>query len=222
LTVAILGSGTGLTGDYYSFGNGTTNFTGAPTLSRLDPTVDFDFATGSPDPSLPADLFQIRWHGQVQPLYSDTYTFYTTSDDGARLWVSGQLLVNLWQNQSATTGSGAITLQAGQKYDILMEYFENTSTASAHLSWSSIHQARGVIPMTQLYPGAGLVNPTLTATIVNRSNLILNWAGTFMLQSAPAVTGSWTTTTNSFVGPYAAPVNAAQQLYYRLVDPVSP
>lgn len=222
LTVATLGTGTGLTGDYYSYGNGTTNFTGVPTLTRLDPNVDFDFGTGSPDGSLPADLFQIRWHGQVQPFYSDTYTFYTRSDDGARLWVNGQLLVNLWQNQAATTGSGTIALQAGQKYDVLMEYYENTSTASAQLGWSSIHQASGAIPMTQLYPSTGLVNPTLTASINNRTNLVLNWAGTFMLQSAPAVTGPWTSTANSFIGPFTTAVTAGQQSYYRLVDPISP
>jgi hypothetical protein len=221
LTVGIAGTGTGLTGDYYGFGNGTTNFTGLPTLTRLDPTVDFNFGTGAPDPSLPVDMFQIRWHGQVQPFYSDTYTFYTTTDDGSRLWVNGQLLVNQWVNQAATTASGTIALQAGQKYDILMEYYENTSVASAQLSWSSIHQARQVIPTTQLYPGTGLVSPTLTANIVNR-NLVLNWAGTFMLQSAPSVTGPWTSTANSFIGPFTTPVTGAQQSYYRLVDPISP
>jgi hypothetical protein len=221
LTVATLGTGTGLSGDYYGYGNGTTNFTGVPTLTRLDPMVDFDFGTGSPDGSLPADLFQIRWHGQVQPFYSDTYIFSTTSDDGARLWVNGQLLVNLWQNQSATTGSGTIALQAGQKYDILMEYYENTSTASARLLWSSVHQAFGVIPMTQLYPSTGLVNPTLTASVINHT-VVLNWAGTFMLQSAPSVGGPWTQTANSFVGPFTIPGSAGQQSYYRLVDPISP
>jgi len=222
LTVGFLGTGSGLTGDYYNFGNGTTNFTALPTLTRLDPTVDFNFGTASPDPSLPPDQFQIRWHGQVEPFYTDIYTFYTTSDDGARLWVNGRLLVNSWQNQAATTASGTIALQAGQKYDILMEYYENTAAASVQLSWSSIHQALGVIPMTQLYPSIGLVSPSLTANIINRTNLSLNWAGTFMLQSSPSVTGPWTTTANSFIGPFTTPVTASQQSYYRLVDPISP
>jgi hypothetical protein len=222
LTVGIAGSGTGLTGDYYGYGNGTTNFTGLPTLTRLDPTVDFDFSTGSPDPSLPADLFQIRWHGQVQPLYGDTYIFSTTSDDGARLWVNGQLVVNRWQNQSATTASGTVALQAGQRYDVLMEYFENTSVASVQLSWSSIHQPPQVIPMTQLYPSVGLVSPALSASVNNQTSIVLNWAGTFMLQSAPSVSGPWTQTANSFIGPFITPVTGGQQTFYRLVDPISP
>ena len=221
LIVATLGSGTGLTGDYYGYANGTTNFTGLPTLTRLDPIIDFDFGTGSPDPSLPVDGFQIRWHGQVQPLFSDLYTFSTTTDDGSRLWVNGQLLVDQWQNQAATTVSGTIQLVAGQKYDILMEYYENTSTASAQLSWWSIHQPSQPIGTTQLYPTTGLVHPVLSAAVVG-NNLVVNWAGTFTLETASSVTGPWSPVVNSGIGPYTVPVGSAQKAFYRLVDPISP
>jgi hypothetical protein len=221
LTVGVLGNGTGLTGDYYGYANSTTNFTGLPTLTRMDSTIDFDFGTGSPDPSLPADGFQIRWHGQVQPLFSDLYTFSTTTDDGARLWVNGQLLVNQWQNQAATTVNGTIQLVAGQKYDILMEYYENTSVASAQLSWSSVHQPAQVIGMTQLYPTAGLVQPVLSAATFG-TTLVVNWAGTFTLQTAPSVTGPWTPVVNSGIGPYTTSIGAAPRVFYRLVDPISP
>lgn len=222
LTVGTLGTGTGLTGDYYSLANGTNNFTGLPGLTRLDSTVDFNWGTEAPEPSILADLFMVRWHGQVQPLYTDLYTFSTTTDDGARLWVNGQLVVNRWQNQAATTASGSIPLAAGQKYDLLMEYYDNTSFASARLSWSSLHQAQGVIPMSQLYPSAGLVRPALTAALSNRTNLVLNWPGSFALQSSPDVTGPWTTLTTSIVSPYSIPVAATGKMFFRLVDPISP
>jgi PA14 domain/Bacterial Ig domain len=222
LTVGILGTGTGLTGDYYGFANGTTNFSGLPTLTQVDPTIDFNWGTGAPDPSLPADGFQVRWHGWVQPFYSDVYTFSTTTDDGARLWVNGQMLVNRWQNQAATTASGTISLQANQKYDILMEYYENTSFASAQLSWTSLHQPPQVIPMTQLYPSAGLVHPSLAANLLAPGSLQLNWPGTFTLQSAPAVTGPWSTVAIAAVAPYFVSTGAGAQVYYRLVDPIAP
>ena len=76
----------GLNGEYYD----NINLT-ALRLTRVDSTVDFDWGTGSPDASIGADTFSVRWTGQVVPLYSQTYTFYTTSDDGVRLWVNGQL-----------------------------------------------------------------------------------------------------------------------------------
>ena len=35
-----------------------------------------------------SDTFSVRWTGQVQPQFTETYTFYTQSDDGVRLWVN--------------------------------------------------------------------------------------------------------------------------------------
>ena len=58
-------------------------------VTRIDPTVDFDWGTGSPAAAIGADTFSVRWTGQVQAPFSGTYTFYTVSDDGVRLWVNG-------------------------------------------------------------------------------------------------------------------------------------
>ena len=222
LTVGTPGNGTGLSGDYFAYGNGSTNFTGLPALTRVDPTVDFNWETAAPDPSLPADYFLVRWHGLVQPIYSDLYTFSTRTDDGARLWVNGQLLVNRWQNQGATTVSGNIALQAGRRYELVMEYYENTSAASAQLSWSSLHQPPQVIPLTQLYPDTGLLTPAVAASLSNQTNLVINWAGTFTLQSASEATGPWSTVANAVIGPYTLPVAAAPRQFYRLVEPIGP
>jgi hypothetical protein len=146
----VQGTGTGLIGDYFI----TASLTGLK-VTRIDSTIDFNWP-GAPDTGIPADGFSVRWTGQVEPRYSGRYTFYTTTDDGARLWVNGVQLVNDWTSHSPTENSGAIDLVAGQKYDIKMEYFEQGGMASAQLSWSSPCQAREVIPASQLY-AAGVV-----------------------------------------------------------------
>ena len=106
-------------GVYY---NGT-GLSGTPLLTRIDPTINFDLSWHSPAPGIvPQDNYSVRWTGQVQALYSENYTFYTTSDDGIRLWVNGVQLVNDWMNQDATEYSGTIALTAGQKYNIVIEY----------------------------------------------------------------------------------------------------
>jgi hypothetical protein len=226
VTVGSIGAGTGLMGDYYGdHTNDLNNFTGLPTLSRVDPTIDFDWGTtSSPDPGILPDYYLVRWHGQVQPLYSQTYTLYIRSDDGARLWVNGQLLVDAWKLQSPTEYSGTIPLVANQKYDLLMEYYENASGAVAQLSWSSPNQVKEIIPMTQLYPGAaGFVQPILTPSLANGTNLLLNWSGTFRLESAFNVLGSWAPVAGgTLTSPYSNNIGTAPQMFFRLLYPMVP
>lgn len=143
------GNGTGLTGNYFNGMNFET-----PVLTRTDAVVNFDWASGSPATGVNADQFSARWTGQVQPRYSGDYTFFVTSDDGCRLWVNNQLLVNKWKDDGGATVYGTILLNAGQQYDIRMEYYENAYGAKAKLEWSSVLQVREVVPTSQLYAGS--------------------------------------------------------------------
>ena len=154
-----VGTGTGLTAQYFASVDLTS-----PVLVRTDTTVNFDWSTGSPAASVTADTFSARWTGQVQAQYSETYTLYTNSDDGVRLWVNGQLLIDNWTVHAPIENSGTIALQAGQKYDIKMEYHENAGGAVAQLSWSSPSQAKQIIPTSQLYVAA--VTPSIPPTTV--------------------------------------------------------
>lgn len=150
LSSADIGTGTGLTGEYFS--SQLATFTNPPTLVRTDATVNFDWSSGPPDPSISSNQFTVRWTGAVQPQFKETYTFYATTADGVRLWVNGRLLVDQWINQPATEWSGSIPLTTGQKYSLTMEYYENADTPFAQLAWSSPSTAQTVIPQTQLYP----------------------------------------------------------------------
>ena len=145
------GTPAGLLAVYYS----NQDFTGQA-VARIDPTVNFDFvATPPPSPTPPG--FSTRWLGQVTATTSEPYTFYTESDDGVRLWVDGQLLVDNFTTHGATENSGTINLIAGRSYDIRMEYFENGSGAAlAQLLWSSPTVPKEIIPTAQLsHPTTG-------------------------------------------------------------------
>jgi hypothetical protein len=141
------GSGTGLSADYFS---GTTLT--SKVLTRTDANVDFNWSTSSPGAGVPTDNFSVRWTGQVSPRYTGSVTFYTVSDDGIRLWVNGQPLVDNWTNHGPTENSASITLVAGQKYDIKLEYYEATGGATARLLWSSACEPKAAVPSAQLYP----------------------------------------------------------------------
>ncbi|MBL8206393.1 MAG: NPCBM/NEW2 domain-containing protein [Blastocatellia bacterium] len=149
--------GGGLLGEYYD----NINFTGTRII-RTDATVNFNWGTGAPMPGIAADTFSVRWIGQIQAKATETYTFYTNSDDGIRLWVNRRLVINNWTDHSPVENSGTIALQAGQRYDIVLEYYENGGGSIAQLSWSSPSQSKQIIPPTNLFPGK-----SVSATAVN-------------------------------------------------------
>ena len=149
--------GIGLAGYYYD----NIDFTGA-TVTRLDPTVNFDWASGAPVAGIGPDTFSVRWSGQVRAKVTGTTTFYTTSDDGVRLFVNDVLVVNNWTDHAPTENSGTIALTAGQQYDIRMETYENGGLAVAKLAWSGPGLAKEFIPQTHLYPYALLVTGATT------------------------------------------------------------
>jgi hypothetical protein len=75
-----------------------------------------------------------------------------------RLWVDGHLIINNWREQGATESAASITLVAGQKYDIRMEYYEHNMSAVAQLSWSSASTPKQIIPQSQLYSSSALTS----------------------------------------------------------------
>jgi hypothetical protein len=118
-----------------------------PLLKRFDKQINFDWGSGSPASAVPADQFSVRWTGLLRPQYTEDYTFYTLTDDGLRLWVDGNLVIDHWSDQSATERvSNTIRLTADQKYTVKMEYYENTGLAVAKLSWSSPSTPKAIIP----------------------------------------------------------------------------
>jgi PA14 domain/Baseplate J-like protein len=123
-------------------------------LTVVDPRVDFDWGSSETrDPAVPLDDFSARWTGWVQAPSTGDYVFTVRADDGVRLWVNGELLVNAWKLQSATTyNSKAVRLQAGHKYDLRLEFYEHTGAAVIRLSWSGPGFATQIIPSERLYP----------------------------------------------------------------------
>jgi hypothetical protein len=149
------------------------NFTGT-SVTRIDPEINFDWGSGGPVAGIGADTFSVRWRGQVQAQFTETYTFYTQSNDGVRLWVNGRRIINNWSTHSSTENSGTITLTAGQRYDIRMEYFENLNLAVAKLSWSSPSTPKSIVPRSQLYSQSAQtgvkINDAPRRTILARRN----------------------------------------------------
>ncbi|MCX7748345.1 MAG: PA14 domain-containing protein [Clostridia bacterium] len=157
-----VGAGDGLIGKYYN----NRNLTEPSTLTRVDSTINFEWAAGSPHASINLDEFSVSWSGKIQPQFSETYTFYTYSDEGVRLWIDGQLIIDKWYFQGPTEWSGTVSLTAGRKYDIVLQYFEGWGSAQAKLSWASPSLAKQVVPAECLYSSV----PSVTGITSSKAN----------------------------------------------------
>jgi len=109
---------------------------GSPVLTRDDDSINFDWGSGSPDASVPADQFSVRWT-RTLALTAGTYRFTTMTDDGVRLFVDGQLKIDKWVDQGPTEWQADVPLSAGE-HTVVMEYYENGGGAVARLTYSTI------------------------------------------------------------------------------------
>jgi hypothetical protein len=131
----------GDTGNWRAEYFNNVTLSGSPSLTRYDAAVNFNWGTGSPGGGVAADRFSARWTRTVN-LAADRYRFSVTVDDGARLWVNGQNIINEWRDQPATTYNGEIDLPGGPT-TIELEYYENGGHAVAALSWTRIGTGAG-------------------------------------------------------------------------------
>lgn len=133
------GSGNGLQGEYYP----NKTLSGSPTVTRTDPKVDYTWDGASPAPGVPGEDFSAKWTGTLTPPKTGTYTFGLTSDDGSRLFINGNQVIDNWRDQAPTTETAQVHLTAGHPVDVEVDYYQGGGGATVSLGW--------------LVPGSGLL-----------------------------------------------------------------
>ncbi|MBX3016135.1 MAG: hypothetical protein KF832_31730 [Caldilineaceae bacterium] len=120
-------------GEYFN----NRTLAGTPALVRNDRAIDFDWGTGSPaNGVIGVDDFSVRWTRRFD-LPAGNYRFTTTTDDGVRLILNGQLVISQWREQSTNTASADFAHTGGQ-IQVQMEYFEARGSALARLRWDRV------------------------------------------------------------------------------------
>lgn len=99
--------------------------------------------------------FSARWSGQIEPQFSEEYSFHTISNDGVRLWINGRQIIDDWSEHGEQENTARIALEAGKKYDVKIEYFYNGGSAAMKLLWSSPSQAKAAVASSQLWLSDG-------------------------------------------------------------------
>ncbi len=85
----------GLDATYYE--NSLLSYPGA--ISRVDSVINFDWQDGAITPSA-SDFVSVRWTGKIRASWSLVHTFFVLADDGARLWIDNELIVDRWFSPS--------------------------------------------------------------------------------------------------------------------------
>ena len=141
--------GNGLLTTFYK----NSDFTGA-TFTRIDTNIDFDWSGAGMPPDGRSTNFSVRWSGQLRADFSETYTFYLISDEGARLWLDNQLLINQWRDGDLSEFKETLALRAGSRYDVRLETRNTAGRASAKLLWSSPSTPKAAVPQDHLWPSS--------------------------------------------------------------------
>jgi hypothetical protein len=119
-------------GEYFT----SRDLSGAPALVRSDSSLDFSWGRSAPASGLPSDNFSVRWTRRIS-VTEGLYRFRLTSDDGARLWVDGRLVIDQWTDGSAREATVDLSLRSGD-YDVKVEYYEHSGDARALVRWESV------------------------------------------------------------------------------------
>ncbi len=156
------------------------NFSGNPKISRVDPLINFNWQTGSPDPGIPGDHFSARWSGKFN-FAAGTYRLRVGADDGARVAVDGNIVINRWSDAVGgfAVNTADVTLGAGT-HEIIIDYYENVGNAGVQFSWSTVTgggalpvPVTGATPVPTLPPSPGTlpVSPIKAVVIVDIANV---------------------------------------------------
>lgn len=128
-----MGSDEAWKGSYYR-----DKYFGEFVAERKDPEIRFNWYTGRPFDGMPEDRFSIRWE-KGEFFREGWYRFTAVADDGVRVYVDDQLIIDGWKIQPATEYKGDVFLREG-RHKLVVEYYEEAEDAQISVSWEPIRR----------------------------------------------------------------------------------
>jgi hypothetical protein len=179
----------GLAASYFS----NTDLAGEPVLKRIDGPLDQRWsANKGPAGELRAPL-SVRWEGFLIAEATADYTLITTGDDGVRLWLDGQKLIDKWVIRSSSADQVVVELEAERPYPIVIEFFDRGYLGEFRFEWQSDQIERQLVPASalatgEIAPPAPAGEPGLQARYFANQNL---QGEPVLIQVEPLIDRSW-------------------------------
>ena len=151
----------------YEYYEGSWN--AIPDFDALAPVATGELNEFSTSPKQQDEFFGFRYTTTLYVPTAQQYTFYVNSDDGSKLYVNNQLVVDNDGLHRALEEQGTIALTAGE-HDIVVEYFNRTGGATVGVQLASTGLARQTLvpsiapvtapiePVTPVAPGDNLLS----------------------------------------------------------------
>ena len=191
----------------------------APLLTRIDSGINFDWGNGSPAPSVPVDFFSARWTGFITAAFTETYTFFVPSDNGVRVWINNQLMLDKWVPQDISGWHNfTVPLTAGQATPIKVEYAELYGGASITLYWFSKTQLWESVGSNRLNTGS-TVNRAPVLTVPPGQSTVRGRAATLAVQASDPDLNALTYAASGLPGGLA--INPGTGLISGMVNPTA-
>lgn len=111
------------------------DLSGTPKYTKKETRIEYDWKSSSPE-KIPFDNFSVRWTGKIKSPVSRKVKFGATVDDGVRLWLNNELIIDMWSGGARRLAETEVILEKGKIYDFKMEYFDNGFWAYAQLGWN--------------------------------------------------------------------------------------
>ena len=137
----------GLLATFYSM----SDFRGR-TVTRVDPTLNFEWTAGNPAPGIARTNFSVRWSGLLKADHAEEYTFYVLADEQLRLWIDEKLVIDRPDQSWLSENRGSLPLAAGERYPVRLEAVSRNGAAVAKFMWSCASIEKTNVPASHLLP----------------------------------------------------------------------
>lgn len=167
-------------GEYWN----NRDLSGTQVLCRNDGSVNFDWGGGGPGSGVNIDNFSARWTRTLN-FTTGRYRFHLRGDDGLRLWVDNNQIINQWKDQGRTEYTADINLAAGN-HSLKVEYYENGGDANVALWWETLATGSTNLARSRPSYATSRESSTLSPAQGNDGNASTRWSS-----SGSGANGEW-------------------------------
>ncbi len=170
----------GLKGEYFSMSAPGARDFAELGGTLLDPQINFSGLTSTfQELNGRTEHTTARWSGQIEAPTTGDYTFYAIGDNGFRLYIDGEPVIDHWEpDWDREQTSAAIRLNAGEKHDFRLEMFQDFGGANMFLRWAGPGLSKQLVPMSAFTPPEGFeVYPVETSVAADGRRLRARFEG---------------------------------------------